>query len=48
MAKRIGMQETDDLYNAIGYGGLSVSKIAVKLRDEFERVVKPEGACRSP
>lgn len=42
VAKRIGMQETDDLYNAIGYGGLSVSKIAVKLRDEFERVVKPE------
>ena len=40
VARRTGFQEIDDLYNAIGYGGLSVTKIAGKLRDEFERVVK--------
>lgn len=42
IAKRLGIQGTDDLYNTIGYGGLSVAKIAVRLRDEFERVVKPD------
>lgn len=42
VAHRIGMQETDDLYNAIGYGGLAMSKIVAKLRDEFDRIVKVE------
>ncbi len=41
VAKRVGMQEADDLCNAIGYGGLAVSKIAAKIKDEYERVVKP-------
>lgn len=39
---RTGFATNDDLFNTIGYGGLSVSKLAVKLRDEFDRVVKPE------
>ena len=41
VARRVGMQEADDLCNAIGYGGLAVSKIAAKIKDEYERVVKP-------
>ncbi|MBR0232339.1 MAG: bifunctional (p)ppGpp synthetase/guanosine-3',5'-bis(diphosphate) 3'-pyrophosphohydrolase [Clostridia bacterium] len=41
LAARLSLPETDDLYNNIGYGGLSVSKIAVKLREEFMRVVAP-------
>lgn len=40
VCRRIGMQEIDDLYNAIGYGGLAVSKVSAKMRDEYERVVK--------
>ncbi len=39
VAHRIGIQEADDLYNTIGYGGLAVSKLVNKLRDEFDRVV---------
>lgn len=42
VAKRLGIQEAEDLYNTIGYGGLSVTKISGKLRDEFDRIVKPE------
>lgn len=42
IAKRLGIQGPDDLYNTIGYGGLSLTKIATRLRDEFDRVVKPE------
>ena len=42
VAKRVGMQEADDLCNAVGYGGMPISKILPKLRDEVEKVVKPE------
>ncbi len=41
-AVRIGYNSAEDFYNAIGYGGITVSKIANKLRDEFDKVVKPE------
>ncbi|MBR4950936.1 MAG: bifunctional (p)ppGpp synthetase/guanosine-3',5'-bis(diphosphate) 3'-pyrophosphohydrolase, partial [Clostridia bacterium] len=42
LANRLSLPDVDDLYNNIGYGGLSVSKIAVRLRDEFMRVVAPQ------
>lgn len=41
IASRMGIQTVDDLLNTIGYGGLNVSKILTKLRDEFDKVVKP-------
>ena len=40
IGRRIGIVDIEDLYNTIGYGGITVSKIASKLRDEFDRVVK--------
>ncbi|MBQ8510645.1 MAG: bifunctional (p)ppGpp synthetase/guanosine-3',5'-bis(diphosphate) 3'-pyrophosphohydrolase [Clostridia bacterium] len=42
VAARIGIKSEEDLYNTIGYGGLSVTKIAGKLKDEFERTVIAE------
>ncbi len=42
VAKRSGFNDVDDLYNNIGYGGMSVSKISGRLRDEFDRVVRDE------
>ncbi len=42
VGKRLGISGPEDLYNTIGYGGLTMSKISAKLRDEFERIVKPE------
>ena len=42
VGRRIGIQDIDDLYNTIGYGGIAVSKIGTKIKDEFERVVKVE------
>jgi GTP pyrophosphokinase len=42
VGKRTGFNSADDVYNTLGYGGLAVSKIAGKLRDEFERLIKPE------
>lgn len=38
VCERMGIQEPDDLYNNIGYGGISISKISVKLKDEIERI----------
>ncbi|MBR6051093.1 MAG: bifunctional (p)ppGpp synthetase/guanosine-3',5'-bis(diphosphate) 3'-pyrophosphohydrolase [Clostridia bacterium] len=42
VAARMGMGSADDLFNMIGYGGLSVSKISGRLRDEYEKMIIPE------
>ena len=42
VAQRNGFASPDDLYNTLGYGGMAITKIATKLRDEFDRTVKPE------
>lgn len=41
IASRVGMECADDLFNIIGYGGLSINKIANRLRDEYEKVITP-------
>lgn len=41
VARRAGMNGADDLCCTLGYGGLALSKISIKLRDEFDRIVKP-------
>lgn len=42
LAARLGMNNADDLCNMIGYGGLSLSKIANRIREEFDRIVSPQ------
>ncbi|MBE6704716.1 MAG: bifunctional (p)ppGpp synthetase/guanosine-3',5'-bis(diphosphate) 3'-pyrophosphohydrolase [Ruminococcaceae bacterium] len=42
VSKRIGVLSADDFFNNIGYGGMSVTKYEGRLKDEFDRVVKPE------
>ncbi|MBQ2773592.1 MAG: bifunctional (p)ppGpp synthetase/guanosine-3',5'-bis(diphosphate) 3'-pyrophosphohydrolase, partial [Clostridia bacterium] len=41
-AQRVGYASADDLFNTIGYGGITVSKISTRLREEFDKVVRPE------
>ena len=41
VAERMGINEVDDLYSAIGYGAVSVAKISTRLRDEFDKVINP-------
>ncbi len=38
IAQRYGLGSLDDLYNSIGYGGIALTKIHVKIRDEIERL----------
>ena len=40
VSQRAGFASADDLYNTLGYGGLPISKIALKLVEEFDKVVK--------
>ncbi len=44
VGKRVGFMTEEDMYNTVGYGGMSVSKLVGKLHDEFDRVVKAEEA----
>ena len=37
VSQRLGYMSPDDMYNDLGYGGLSYSKIEAKIRDEYER-----------
>lgn len=42
VTQRAGFATADDLFNALGYGGLSLGKLSAKIRDEFDKVIKPE------
>ena len=37
VSQRMGYMSAEDMYNDLGYGGLSYSKIETKVRDEYER-----------
>ncbi len=42
LSERMGFNSSDDLYNAIGYGGLMIPKLLHRLQEECDRVIKPE------
>lgn len=42
VATRNGFSNAEDMFNTIGYGGVSLSKLISKLKDEFDRTVKSE------
>ena len=38
VGKRVGIQNADDFYNTIGFGGLSLTRFIPKIKDEMERL----------
>ncbi len=42
VAQRIGFASADDLYNGVGYGGLSINKLANKIKEESVRFTVAE------
>ena len=38
VAQRIGFTSADDLYNAVGYGGVALNKLANKLKEEISKL----------
>ncbi len=41
LSLRLGFSCSEDLYNAIGYGGVMISKFSVRLQEECEKHIKP-------
>ena len=42
VSKREGFEILDDFYNAIGYGGVSLTKIVFKMKEESEKIIKEQ------
>lgn len=40
--RKLGMSEVDDLFNAVGYNGIAMTKVSAKLKQEYELIVKPD------
>ena len=45
-AERVGMQSLDDLFDTVGYGGISLSRIAVRLKEESSRFLRAQAAAQ--
>lgn len=44
LAKRQHYEAMDDFYAAIGYGGIILSKIMTRIKEEYQKLVKPSDA----
>ena len=42
VSQRVGFMSVDDMFNAIGYGGISVNKFSSKLREELNKIVEAD------
>ena len=42
IAQRIGFMSSDDLYNTVGYGGISVNKFSTKLKEELNKIAEAQ------
>ena len=48
IAKKIGINEVDDFYNTIGFGGLSLSRFVPKMKEEADKLTAGEAAPLTP
>jgi GTP pyrophosphokinase len=48
LSERFGFNSADDFYNAIGYGGVMISKIVTRLDDLCASVIKAEEKSTAP
>ncbi|MBO5313321.1 MAG: bifunctional (p)ppGpp synthetase/guanosine-3',5'-bis(diphosphate) 3'-pyrophosphohydrolase [Clostridia bacterium] len=48
VANRFTITDVDDFYNTLGYGGLAMSKVESKLKDEFEKLFKDKEVKEIP
>jgi guanosine-3',5'-bis(diphosphate) 3'-pyrophosphohydrolase len=42
MLKKYNFNTLDDMFSAVGYGGISASKIITRLREEYRKTLKPD------
>ena len=48
IANRIGISSTDDFYNTIGFGGLSIQRFLPKIKEEIEKLNLALGVTKAP
>lgn len=48
MLKRYSFKEIEDLYAAVGYGGITAQKVVMRLRDDYIKHGKPEEKPAEP
>ncbi len=48
ISQRYGYQNLDDFYNVLGYGGMTLTKISPRLKDELEKVLKAAQEAAEP
>ncbi len=48
IGKRVGIQDPDDFYNTIGFGGLSISRFIPKMKEEFEKISAASAPAMTP
>jgi len=48
LLKKLAFDEWDDLYAAIGYGGLTATKAVGRIRDDLNRAVKADKSSQNP
>ena len=46
-ARRVGIQTTDDFYNTLGFGGLSLQRFIPKIKEELEKIGATEEAPKT-
>lgn len=42
MLKKFNFNSLEDMFSAVGYGGIGASKIVARLKEEYRKTVKPE------
>ncbi len=42
MLKKFNFNSIDDMFSAVGYGGIGASKIVTRLKEEYRKTVKPD------
>lgn len=42
IVKKLNLQHMEDLYSSMGYGGVSVSQVISRLKEDYAKTVKPE------
>ncbi len=42
VAKRVGINNADDFYNTLGFGGISLSRFMPKIKEELDKIIAPE------
>ena len=42
VAKRVGINNADDFYNTLGFGGISLQRFLPKIKEELEKICVPE------